>query len=148
MVVEAIVALKERNGSSRTAIKKYILDNFKAEINYAVFARAYRVALANGVKSGKLTQVKQSFKVSAGTKAKAAKKSKAKTAKTATKKASTSKKASTKKTSTKKASTKKTSTKKASTKKATKKTSTKKAATKKATKKKSTKKATKSSPSA
>ena len=61
MVNAAITSLKERNGSSLAAIKKYIAGNYKVDmVKIAPFIRRY---LKKGVADGKLKQVKGSFKV-------------------------------------------------------------------------------------
>ena len=66
----AIVSLKERNGSSLQAIKKFVMAKKKNYVN-GVFLRALKSAVAGG----KLVQVKGSYKLAA--KAKAAPKKKA-----------------------------------------------------------------------
>lgn len=55
MIATAITTLKERNGSSGVAIKKYIKANFAVKDNADVFIRA---GLKKGVEKGTLTQVK------------------------------------------------------------------------------------------
>ena len=55
MIVTAITTLKERNGSSGIAIKKYIKANYKVKDNADVFIRG---GLKKGVEKGTLTQVK------------------------------------------------------------------------------------------
>ena len=55
MIVAAIVALKERNGSSRQAIQKYIKANYKVGENADVHIK---MALKRGVTSGTLSQPK------------------------------------------------------------------------------------------
>ena len=55
MIVTAITTLKERNGSSGIAIKKYIKANFAVKDNADVFIRG---GLKKGVEKGTLTQVK------------------------------------------------------------------------------------------
>ena len=55
MIKAAIAALKERNGSSRQAIKKYIKANFKVGDNVDVHLK---MALKRGVANGKLTHTK------------------------------------------------------------------------------------------
>ncbi|XP_033634126.1 histone H1.1, embryonic-like [Asterias rubens] len=56
MVVAAIVALKEKNGSSSQAIRKYIKDTFQVDMDrQAVFIRK---ALNTGVQQGVLIQTK------------------------------------------------------------------------------------------
>ena len=56
MIAAAVGALKERSGSSRQAIVKYILANYKVDANSA--NTHVRIALKNGVKKGSLKQVK------------------------------------------------------------------------------------------
>jgi histone H1/5 len=60
MAREAIVALKERSGSSSQAIKKHMCASNKS-LNFA--QHLLRDALKKGVDSGKLTRVKASFKI-------------------------------------------------------------------------------------
>ena len=55
MIATAISTLKERNGSSGIAIKKYIKANYKVKDNADVFIRG---GLKKGVEKGTLTQVK------------------------------------------------------------------------------------------
>ena len=118
MIVTAITTLKERNGSSGIAIKKYIKANFAVKDNADVFIRG---GLKKGVEKGTLTQVKGngasgSFKVTKVEKPKkvktpkkpAAKKPAAKkVVKKAAKKATPKKKAAAKKPAAKKATPKK-----------------------------------------
>ncbi len=61
MVTVAILALKERNGSSLAAIKKYIAANYKCDV--AKLAPFIRRFLKQGVADGKLKQIKASYKV-------------------------------------------------------------------------------------
>ena len=96
MIAAAIVALKERTGSSRIAILKYIKANYKVGDNAATCVKN---ALKKGVVAGALTQVKGvgsngSFKVVKKTEPKKAKKPKTPKKKPAAKK--TPKKAATK----------------------------------------------------
>merc|ERR1712194_106523 len=64
IIIKCTLALKERTGSSRPAIKKYLAANEKKEIkNHYLNA-----ALKKGVTDGKLVMVKGSYKVSADTK--------------------------------------------------------------------------------
>ncbi|XP_071961673.1 late histone H1-like [Antedon mediterranea] len=56
MISAAIGALKERNGSSRQAIAKYILANYK--VDPANMKTHLRMALKRGVESNKLVQPK------------------------------------------------------------------------------------------
>ena len=61
MVPAAIKALKERNGSSLAAIKKYITANYKTDAaKLAPFIRRY---LKKEVEAGKLKQIKASYKL-------------------------------------------------------------------------------------
>ena len=92
MVNAAVKNLKERNGSSLQAIKKYIAANYKVDVNK--LAPFIKKAVKTGVTSGKLVQVKGkgasgSFKLSAAStkapKEKAAKAAKPKKAKAAKK---------------------------------------------------------------
>merc|ERR1712001_199122 len=76
MVAAAIKALKERNGSSIPAIKKYIAANYKVDV--VKLAPFIRKALKKGVESKKLVQVKASYKLAKEEKKPAAKKPKAK----------------------------------------------------------------------
>lgn len=67
MIVEAITALKERSGSSRQAIVKYIIGNYKVGENAT---SQVKLSLKRGVASGLIKQVKGtgcsgSFKVAA-----------------------------------------------------------------------------------
>ena len=100
MIKAAIKALKERNGSSAQAIKKYIAANYKCDV--VKLAPFIRKALRTGVEKGTLVQTKGvgasgSFKLAVkdAAKPKAAKKPAAKKA--------TTKKPAAKKTATKKA---------------------------------------------
>ena len=88
MIAAAIVALKERTGSSRVAILKYIKANYKVGDNAATCVKN---ALKKGVVAGALTQVKGvgsngSFKVVKKTEPKKAKKPKTPKKKPAAKK--------------------------------------------------------------
>jgi len=56
MIEDGILKLKERNGSSRQALKKYIKANNK--VNEGNFDRSFNTALAKGVKAGKFVQPK------------------------------------------------------------------------------------------
>ena len=61
MVTEAITALKERNGSSLPAIKKYVAGHFVCDVDrLAPFIRKF---LKKAVGEGKLKQIKASYKV-------------------------------------------------------------------------------------
>ena len=118
MVVAAVTVKKERNGSSRQAITKYIKANYKVGENAGVHIKQ---ALKRGVASGELLQVKGvgasgSFKVAKKVEVKKPKVTKPKkpaVKKPAVKKAA-AKKAPAKKTPTKKAPAKKSGKKKAS----------------------------------
>ena len=123
MIAAAIAELKERKGSSRQAIEKYIAANYKVGPKYT---GPMKQALKKGVEKGTLVQTKGvgasgSFKIAKpepekkpAVKRPAAKKT---TTKKVTKKTPT-KKAATKKTTTKKPAAKKAATKKAPAKKA------------------------------
>mmetsp|Transcript_13479 Transcript_13479/g.17029 ORF Transcript_13479/g.17029 Transcript_13479/m.17029 type:complete len:164 (-) Transcript_13479:172-663(-) len=88
LVIEAILALQDRTGSSVIAINKWIESEKKSTIKKHVM----KAALKSGVEKGLLVQVKNSYKVSADTKkavkkkATAADKPKKTTKSTATKK--------------------------------------------------------------
>ena len=102
LIKSTIAELKDRTGSSRQAISKVVSSKKSPFDN-----KALNRALKAGVESGKLVQVKASYKLSAGEKkpvkkAKTVKKPAAKKA-TATKKAPTKKKTVTKKAPAKKA---------------------------------------------
>ena len=58
MVVAAIVSLKERSGSSRTAILKYIAANYKLGNDDKKINVHLKICLRNGVTNGLLNQVK------------------------------------------------------------------------------------------
>merc|ERR1712228_957696 len=60
MIVSAIEALKERTGSSRQAILKYICANYKVDPNKAVVH--VRMALKRGVEVGTIKTAKESGK--------------------------------------------------------------------------------------
>jgi len=64
IIVKCVLELKERTGSSRQAIKKYLAANEKKEIKNHLL----NAALKKGVADGKLVMVKASYKVSADTK--------------------------------------------------------------------------------
>lgn len=143
MIAQAIGTLKDRSGSSRQAIQKYVTANFKVGDNAGTHLK---LALKRGVATGQFKQVKGagasgSFKLSE--KPKPAKKKAAVAKKPAAKKA---KKAAAKKPAAKKATPKKTATKKAAAKKATKKSAKKPAAKKPAAKKPAKKAASKKKP--
>lgn len=50
MITEAITALKDRSGSSRQALKKYISENYK--VNETLFTKAFNRYLTAGIESG------------------------------------------------------------------------------------------------
>ena len=142
MTAAAIVSLKERTGSSRQAILKYIQSNYKVKDNASTHVKA---CLKRGVVAGTLRQVKGtgasgSFKLADKPKAPKAKKAKKAVAKKAKKPAKKAKK--TPKKAAKKPAAKKPAAKKPAAKKA-KKPAAKKPAAKKATKKGGKKKAAK-----
>merc|ERR1712141_897825 len=58
MIAAAVGALKERGGSSRQAILKYILKNFKVGPNETSVNSHLKLALRAGVKKGSLKQSK------------------------------------------------------------------------------------------
>ena len=58
MIVKAITALKERGGSSRQAILKYIVANFKITADSAVVNSHLKMALRRGVQNKSLKQSK------------------------------------------------------------------------------------------
>ena len=60
MVKAAVLALKDRNGSSVPAIAKYLAANYKLPDN---FKKILSTQLKNLVKSGKLLKVKASYKL-------------------------------------------------------------------------------------
>mmetsp|Transcript_6448 Transcript_6448/g.8468 ORF Transcript_6448/g.8468 Transcript_6448/m.8468 type:complete len:136 (+) Transcript_6448:85-492(+) len=62
MIKAAILALKDRTGSSPQAIKSHILTNFPG-VKFQ--QHSLRLALKKGVEAGKLVKVKASFKLSA-----------------------------------------------------------------------------------
>ena len=135
MIVAAIAALKERKGSSRQAIVKYISSNYKVNDAASVHIK---MALKRGVESKTLTQTKGSgasgsFKVAVKAADKTKKVTKPVTKKPAAKKVV--KKAAAKKPAAKKATKKATPKKKPATKKAAKKPTAKKPVAKKAAKK-------------
>ena len=114
MITAAIVALKERTGSSRQAIVKYIQANYKVGDNAGVHIK---MALKKGVASGALTQPKGtgasgSFKVVKKAEPKKKPAAKKPTAKKPTAKKPAAKKAAKKSTPKKKPAAKKTASKK------------------------------------
>merc|ERR1711994_113344 len=137
MIAAAIKALKERNGSSLAAIKKYIAATYKVDV--VKLAPFIRKALKKGVEAKKLIKVKASYKLAKEEKKPKAKKPKAKKPKAKKPKAKKVKK-SPKKPAAKKAKTPKKAAKPAAKKPAAKKTP-KKAAAKKPAAKKTPKKA-------
>ena len=58
MVQQALTSLKERGGSSRQAVLKYIMANFKVGNDESVVNTHLKMALKAGVKSGSLKQSK------------------------------------------------------------------------------------------
>ncbi|WAQ98174.1 H1D-like protein [Mya arenaria] len=77
MIAAAIVALKERHGSSRQAILKYILANYTVQIDERKVNNHLKMSLRAGVKNGKLQQSKGSgacgsYKLASPSKTKAA----------------------------------------------------------------------------
>ena len=60
MIAEAIAALKDRAGSSRQAILKYVCENYK--VDPAKAGQYLRVALKAGIKKGSLKMAKESGK--------------------------------------------------------------------------------------
>lgn len=60
MITEAISALKDRNGSSRQAILKYIVANYNVLQDEKLVNNHIKMSLRAGVKSGKLKQSKGS----------------------------------------------------------------------------------------
>merc|ERR1712223_1775248 len=76
MIAAAIKALKERNGSSLAAIKKYIAATYKVDV--VKLAPFIRKALKKGVEAKKLIKVKASYKIAKEEKKPKAKKPKAK----------------------------------------------------------------------
>merc|ERR1711935_1304395 len=100
LIKAALLGLKERNGSSLAAIKKYMASNFPAAKNDL----ALKNALKFGVSKGMFIKVKASFKLSPEAKKKtpvkktiAKKKTKKKTVKKSTKPGAAKKKPATKK---------------------------------------------------
>merc|ERR1711976_287553 len=76
MTAAAIKALKERNGSSLAAIKKYIAATYNVDV--VKLAPFIRKALKKGVEAKKLIKVKASYKLAKEEKKPKAKKPKAK----------------------------------------------------------------------
>ena len=93
LIKSAIVALKERGGSSRQAINKFVSAKKGSNFKSGVFNRA----LKSGVEKGTLIQVKGSFKLAAAAKKAAKKAPKKKKAAPKKKKTATKKKAAPKK---------------------------------------------------
>jgi len=58
MITAAITSLKERNGSSRQSLKKYILANYQTGATPAAFTNQFNKALASGVEKGEFSQPK------------------------------------------------------------------------------------------
>lgn len=82
LIKEAVLALKERQGSSRFAIDKYVANKKGASYSKS----RLNIALKKGVETGKLVAVKGSFKLAADEKKAATKKPAAKKATTVGKK--------------------------------------------------------------
>ena len=61
MVLAAIVKLKERSGSSRQAILKYIISNFKLGVDDKMANVHLKQALKRGINSGVLHNTKVSY---------------------------------------------------------------------------------------
>jgi histone H1/5 len=80
----AIIALKERTGSSSVAIKKHMQDNMPADKKW--MNGMFLKALKDGVAAGEFIKVKGSYKLSAAAKAPPKKKKAAPKKKTAPKK--------------------------------------------------------------
>lgn len=60
MINESIAALKERNGSSRQAILKYIMANYNVLPDERIVNNHIKMSIRAGIKSGKLKQIKGS----------------------------------------------------------------------------------------
>ncbi|KHJ31932.1 putative histone h1 [Erysiphe necator] len=58
MIIDGIVTLKERNGSSRVALKKYIKANHKNIVDGKMFDSLFNRALKSGVEKGIFAQPK------------------------------------------------------------------------------------------
>jgi len=118
MVKTALVALKDRTGSSVPSIAKYLGANYTLPDNYK---KTLSTQLKNMLAAGKLVKVKASYKLSEGFKKPAAKtkapKKKTVTKKVTPKKAAPKKKVAPKKVAPKRAATKKTAPKKTAAKK-------------------------------
>ena len=71
-IVAAIVALKDRNGSSSIAIKKYMQDHLPKDKKW--LNATFLTALKNGVAAGDFVKTKNSYKLSAEFKKKSTKK--------------------------------------------------------------------------
>jgi len=143
-IIEAVMEMKDRNGSSMISIKKFMQAKLPKDKKW--LNATFLTALKTSVGSGDFIQIKNSYKLSPEFKKKAAaalKPKKAPVKKAAKKKTTTKKKSTTKKSTTKKSAPKKKATKSKSAAAKKKKTVTKKSATKKTTTKKPTKKATK-----
>lgn len=90
MLKAAIVNLKERKGSSRQAIMKYIESNYKVHVSDGKFKSAMKRCISKAIAENKLLKTKASFKISH--EEKATKKPKAAGAKKVKKAPGTSKK--------------------------------------------------------
>ena len=64
MIHEAIVALKERGGSSIPAIKKYLLQEHP-DLDGPHFKNRFNTGLKSGIKSERFEKIRQSYKISA-----------------------------------------------------------------------------------
>merc|ERR1711894_64937 len=100
MIKQAVTALKERGGSSRQAILKYIMKNFKVGNDESKVNTHLKMALRAGVKNNSLKHAKGSgasgsFRLGEAAKKKAAKPKKAKKPKAAKPKKPKAKKAKT-----------------------------------------------------
>ena len=58
-IIDAIAALKDRNGSSSIAIKKYMMDNLPKDKKW--INATFLAALKNGVTSGDFIKTKSSY---------------------------------------------------------------------------------------
>jgi histone H1/5 len=58
MITDAIVALKDRNGSSRQSLKKYVRANNTINVTEKMFDSLFNKALKNGVDKGAFEQPK------------------------------------------------------------------------------------------
>jgi histone H1/5 len=58
MITDAIVALKDRNGSSRQSLKKYVKANNNITVTEKMFDSLFNKALKSGVEKGAFEQPK------------------------------------------------------------------------------------------